>query len=294
MSQYGSTFLTAEVMLYGIETYNILTDSNDDSSYFKFTITSTDNQVILNTHWIDYPNWIGGTSTVSQVVYDSTETQIYINNSTSDDINTVYNNLAIGDYYVKFNTTSNDNGRVDYKIIVYNDGGIILPPINVERFNNITTTYIDYYIQANLITHNNNFIIQSYTNWIPEHIKLDSMYKFYTNQKWMDGKDDIKILSHRNPRLSKFNYYKNNQVLYKINGIVYLDETPLENKVVRLYEKQTGVMVDETISNNLGEYKFNALLEENDKYYVVAFDEINNPVFQALALDDLSPTTVTL
>lgn len=73
-----------------------------------------------------------------------------------------------------------------------------------------------------------------------------------------------------------------------ITGLVVLDTTPLDNKVVRLYHKATGRLLDETTSNELGEYTFKHNINDRHKYYVIAFDDMDNPVYQALALDDLT------
>lgn len=117
---------------------------------------------------------------------------------------------------------------------------------------------------------------------MPKTMQVDAQFAF---QDWyafslVDGV--IKTVASKNSIPINPNLIGRN-----ISGVVYEDTTPLVNKTVRLYFKPTGELMGETISNALGEYSFNINIVDKYKYYIIAFDDMDNPVYQALALDDL-------
>lgn len=271
MSQYGSTFATAEVITESFNSLFILTDSIDDNSYFKFTITDAINEIEFVVDWIAYPNWVSGVSEVSQILYDSTETQIDINTSTADDIIWTKLNLPVGDYYLRFQTTDNDAGTLNYDITISNNG-----VYTIEDIINI----------SNISTH------QLRSTWnIDFHYNMQTMYKFKIDQSYLLYPN--RMYNFSKPRTTEFHMSPYDQDVNIIEGIINFNGVAIGDKVVRLYNKKSGIMMDETISNELGEYKFNALLT-TDKYYIIAFDDLLNPIYQAMALDSLTPKIVKL
>jgi len=78
---------------------------------------------------------------------------------------------------------------------------------------------------------------------------------------------------------------------FNIVGTIKEDGVALDDKLVRLYDRRTGELLGETRSTILGEYTFPNPLWEDDKYYVIAFDDVDNPVLQAVISDALVPIT---
>lgn len=72
-----------------------------------------------------------------------------------------------------------------------------------------------------------------------------------------------------------------------IAGTVKEGSNSLPNKLVRLYDRLSGQMLDETRSDIRGDYKFNRILYDDLKYYVIAFDDDLNPINQAVIHDAL-------
>ena len=76
---------------------------------------------------------------------------------------------------------------------------------------------------------------------------------------------------------------------FKIAGTVKKQGLALGNKLMRLYDRKSGQLLGETTSNINGQYSFLTLLRGSDKYYVIAFDDMDNPEVQAVIHDALVP-----
>lgn len=63
--------------------------------------------------------------------------------------------------------------------------------------------------------------------------------------------------------------------------------------MVRLYDRDSGELIDTTYTNNLGQYSFKAQIRGNRKYYVIAFDNFDAPILQATIHDYLDPILET-
>jgi len=82
-----------------------------------------------------------------------------------------------------------------------------------------------------------------------------------------------------------FNY----DITYQISGIVKYNDVVSINNIVRLYDRQTGRLIAETISDASGLYVFDNLGDNNLKY-VICLDKSNPISYNALIIDRLIPT----
>ena len=291
MSQYGSTFATAEVIDQTVNNFEVEANSTSDISYFKFSVDTAINETRFSHIFTEFPNY-NGSSNVNETLYDSTETQI---STRSYPLNTgavTFTDLAIGDYFIKVELINHLDTVIDYKLHVINEGYFDVTEDLITIPTIFQTVEIDYHTTP--LFKDIEAIFTSTTlfpNWENDATDIDNLQILNIEPHYKIGGNKLHVFGLE--RSTRMFYSKDGQDANIIEGIVYLDEDPLANKIVRLYNKQSGQMIDETISNDQGEYKFNAYLFD-DKYYVVAFDELSNPVYQALALDDLSPKTVTL
>lgn len=271
MSQYGSTFATAELITQNLNTYRILTDSDDDITYFKFSVETLINETTVTVISLAFPNYSFGTSLFTVTLYDSSEVELETISYASNTQPVIYTNLAIGEYFIKLDWDFNNEFLADVNIDIINDG------------NNIVDNIVD------LPAMTTNDLVDVWN--IGTLTNIDDFYKFYTDEAITAHTTIMHVFGKH--RTSEFYISQVNQDVNNINGIVNFNGVPESGKVVRLYRKESGQMMDETISNDLGEYKFNVLLTA-DKYYVIAFDDMLNPVYQAMALDNLTPKTVKL
>ena len=75
---------------------------------------------------------------------------------------------------------------------------------------------------------------------------------------------------------------------FQINGIVMYDDIISANNIVRLYNRATGSLIKETLSDANGEYVFENLTS-NDLVYIVCLDK-NTPIqYNALINDRIIP-----
>lgn len=62
--------------------------------------------------------------------------------------------------------------------------------------------------------------------------------------------------------------------LGRIEGKVHVISSPAPSKIVRLYHKGSGALVQETVSNAQGNYVFD-LIDDTQVYYAVAIDDVD-------------------
>lgn len=94
---------------------------------------------------------------------------------------------------------------------------------------------------------------------------------------------------------------KNNRVLgnpatpqYSINGKIRKNGIDFDGAVVRLYDRESGNLIETTITNNSGDYSFKARVDPNYKYFIIAFDSFDSPILQAVVHDYLDPILETM
>ena len=70
-----------------------------------------------------------------------------------------------------------------------------------------------------------------------------------------------------------------------ISGITRKDFVPL-SKIVRLYDRETGILVRELLSNQDGSFTFESLSVSN-KFYIVVLDQEPGSIYNAEVADHL-------
>lgn len=83
-----------------------------------------------------------------------------------------------------------------------------------------------------------------------------------------------------------------NNVHYRIKGTVKREGSAAGGKTLRLYDRDSGVLIGETQSEQTGKYQFDTQLKKDSKYYVIAFDDMNAPDMQAVIHDALVPIEI--
>lgn len=76
--------------------------------------------------------------------------------------------------------------------------------------------------------------------------------------------------------------------VYRIEGTVKREGVAV-SVLMRLYDRKTGLLICETQSDPAGNYVFQTRLHKDSKYYVIAFDDMENPDLQAVVHDALIP-----
>lgn len=72
---------------------------------------------------------------------------------------------------------------------------------------------------------------------------------------------------------------------YTVYGIIRIDGVRAPNKTLRLYDRKSGELISETVSDANGDWSFAAKVDESKDYYVIAFDDMNMPLLQAIISD---------
>lgn len=110
---------------------------------------------------------------------------------------------------------------------------------------------------------------------------------------------NVPTYKSRNPIV--INGVNNNRVFgrqtkaqYSIKGTVKREGVAVVNGLLRLYDRASGELIDQTYSDGAGKYSFSARIDPNFKYYVIAFDDADAPILQAVIHDFLDPILETI
>lgn len=76
---------------------------------------------------------------------------------------------------------------------------------------------------------------------------------------------------------------------YVVEGKVTVLGAAAPERMVRLYDRQSGELIDQTKTDTNGNYKFTTYVSGDHKYYVIAFDDMDAPELQAVVHDALIP-----
>jgi hypothetical protein len=87
--------------------------------------------------------------------------------------------------------------------------------------------------------------------------------------------------------------HRDDTTKYGIYGTVTYEDAPGDGLTLRLYSRETGELLSETVSDGAGEYDFNYWVAEGYKYYVIAFDKNSVPLYNAKIRDYLEPKLIT-
>lgn len=74
-----------------------------------------------------------------------------------------------------------------------------------------------------------------------------------------------------------------------VSGTVLLNAVPVANCVVRLYHRDSGLLVDRTLTDSVGAYNFTNLYGATDGYFAIAFDPAGGGQYDAVVHDFITP-----
>lgn len=268
----GSDFATAELIGLSSKTQDELNATVTDH-YYKV-------QPPANTDWLYL--WTPDRRE-NLYLYDSSQALI---TSTTDSQTTALNTLnptASSDYYIRVNRYS--DGPYSLIVLASVDGVVI-------NYSNVGG-----------ITENKDERGFKYQQWATE---IDRLAPVTADNVHVTDPERVNYTSDVPP---KFNFFGLKTVVlgshqtfhqpikspnvkhYNIEGNVQRKGSAIPNALLRLYDRKTGLLIGETRSNGVGEYRFDTRLNADDKYYVIAFDDMEAPELQAVILDYLIPIT---
>ncbi len=285
MAFYGNDFLTATLL----NNYQYITDGeivvgSNDHDFFRFVVSNATNRIIVSGNQ--------GNHNTTFRLYDSTETEI--DSHTNNDDSYFYNlpfDLAPGTYYLEYNPDNTFSEPYTLQFILNEND--TFPPLTqpmiepLYRGESDLTWLHDTIFDSNVVTIHYAPSLPPYNNVVTSQFPslIDLGYTipdaFYDTKIIMVGKRlgtsvPLKRKSDISPR-------------YVIKGKVQENGVDLPNKTVRLYDRDGGELIGETITDALGNYRFPNPLWQDSKYYVIAFDDLSNPILQAVIHDALIP-----
>ena len=143
----------------------------------------------------------------------------------------------------------------------------VLTPTEIAQMYEYVVTQAMYNVSPSLVN------TATYDYYFPD---LSSMILLSSNP--------IKTLASSDDTLA--------QTYYHVKGRVTYDGENQQDILLRLYDRATGVLMGETISEFDGTYEFTTKVLGTDKYYVVAFDKTSIPVLNAKIKDYLDPIEI--
>ena len=280
----GNDFSNAEV-ISGLH-YSLETIPVDERHYFTFTITNSDNSIQLSI--IENDNNTANNHVERFIIYDNSLTEIYA----FEDERFLFN-LPIGQYYIEVYDELNLNMSYLFTFFLNDAGNYPLPHNNIKT----TFSFQDLNIinnQAILPNEHKTDILQldTFNTYKPPHYINDM------NQLFI--KENLELINSNFNSFNKksliINNVNNNRVIansaesqYVIKGRIKKDGLSFSNSIVRLYDRNSGQLIEETKSNDLGQYSFLSKVDKDYKYFVIAHDDFENPVLQAVIHDYLDP-----
>lgn len=289
MAFYGNDFASATLLNNAQQILDGEMVAANTADFFRFAVTHPTNSI-----YIKYLNVTGNSNTWSRL-YDSTEIQIdnYDNNGNSYEY-TYHNNLAPGTYYLEL--FRNSGGDSDYELTfqLIENGQLPVFHTSMHPVDTITdSSPLSVNAPADTIVDhdsvNTAWQITDPTTHLNVH-RLEEVHENNFNGFTIPAeyrKPKMIMMGHRQGVSTPL--VQGNGQRYKIHGTVKAEGVALVNKLLRLYDRTTGQLIGETRSDALGVYTFPNPLWQSSKYYVIAFDDMDNPDLQAVIHDALIP-----
>lgn len=287
MAFYGNDFASATLL----NNYQSITDGeivvgSNDHDFFRFTVSSATNRIFMHGRQ--------GNHNTTLRLYDSTETEIDSNVENGDYfIYTFPENLPTGTYYIEYNPDNTFSEPYSFDFFLTENGNypsITNQMIDIDSYSEADETFahdvdVDLdltriFLAPVLPPYNQQFKTFNITM---HNIGFTIPAEFYNQKIIMMGNRigasvPVKIASSA---LTEDRYV--------LAGKVQENGVDLPGKTVRLYDRATGELLGETITDALGNYRFGNPLWQDSKYYVIAFDDLNAPILQAVIHDALIP-----
>lgn len=280
----GSDFASAEL----IDAWDrrIETLPTGEDHYYRFVITNSSNLVSVTIDKMD--STPAGDQRIT--IYDSTEAVI----DAEDDDPAFFTDLAIDTYYIKVSEVGS-NSIIDYRLETYiEEGGNQPSPLNTDMVEEIPE--LDA-IGAPVMG------VEYDLTPYDEEPPLSGNYVAFDQKEYehaeVSATKNVTSYKTRNP--ITINGINNNRIFgnqteaqYSINGTVKREGVAVQNGLLRLYDRASGELIDSTYSDVSGNYSFAARVDPDFKYYIVAFDDIEAPILQAVIHDFLDPILETI
>lgn len=290
MAFYGNDFASATLINSTEQILDGEMVAANTADFFRFVVTDATNRFTLK-----YRNIDGNSNTYTRL-YDSTETQIddYSNSSDAWEYTYIASlDLAPGTYYIELFRASGGDSNYELDFWLSEGGDITTLHTTVTGLEELSgqpvpidaigETHIEWDVSAiPYIGTDPTKILDSYSSgdWYysnPENFVIPPNFR----------SPSIVMMGHRLGVSTPF--IQGDAQRYKIHGTVKAEGVALADKMLRLYDRKTGQLMGETRSNALGQYTFPNPLWVDFKYYVIAFDDVDNPVLQAVIHDALIP-----
>lgn len=285
----GSSFATAELLDAWEDRDEFLPGSTGEH-YYRFTISNATNNVQITGTALD-----SGVSPGCEIeIYDGSEALIHAANDNGVGQNSSHRltDLATGTYYV---VVYDAGGTQDlaYNLMVYLVENGVHPSVIHTDDIDVTMEVDEFYELSTAMYEFDNL---RYNEPLSPYYVVGENEKEFTLES--DGKN-VPAYKTRNPLV--INGVNNNRILgrqteaqYSVKGTVKREGVAVENGLLRLYDRASGELIDQTYSDGAGNYSFAARIDPNFKYYVIAFDDVEAPILQAVIHDFLDPILETL
>lgn len=285
----GSSFATAE-LLDAWEDRNEFLPGSTGEHYYRFTISNATNNVQITGLALD-----DSVSPGCEIeIYDGTESLIENVNDNGGGQNSSHRleNLATGTYYI---VVFDAGGTQDlsYNLVIYLIENGVHPTLLHTDDSEVDWDIDEFYVLSTAMYEFDNMDYNE---------PLSAFYQTGENEtEWgiESHNKNIPAYKTRNPLV--INGVNNNRIFgnqlkaqYSINGTVKREGVAVQNGLLRLYDRDSGELIDSTYSDASGNYSFAARVDPDFKYYIVAFDDIDAPILQAVIHDFLDPILETI
>lgn len=285
----GTDFASAE-LIDSAENINEFLAGSSGEHYYRFVVSNASNSIhIVGDSWDDTLN------NCEIEVYDGSEVLIESSNNSGygGSSGHTLENLSTGTYYIVVfgSTTSSD---LHYNMTFWMiENGVQPSPLHtddeyIDQLRIVNDQVWDAEGEVNYFN-----AIELSDNIVPGY-DLDTPHTEFDYEVHGDFVRDF-----QNPIIYDF---KRNNVIFgnqnlaqhTIKGTVKREGVAVQNGLLRLYDRTSGELIESTRSDTNGAYEFRSVLDPNLKYYVVAFDDVGNPILQAVIHDFLDPILETI
>ena len=285
----GTDFASAE-LIDSAENINEFLAVGSGEHYYRFVVSDASNSIeIVGYQWADtYSN------RCEIEIYDGSEVLIKSQNNTGYDSSTAHtlSNLATGTYYiVVFGSSSFD---LHYNMTFWMiENGVQPSPLHTD---------MEYFDQIRIVN-DQIWEAEGEVNYFDAIVLVDDTVPGYAldtpNTEFDYEIHGDFVRDFQNPIVYDFkktNVVFGNQNLaqHTIKGTVKREGVSVQNGLLRLYDRTSGELIEETRSDNAGTYEFRSVLDPDFKYYIVAFDDVDTPILQAVIHDFLDPILETI
>ncbi len=285
MAFYGNDFASATLL----NNYQYITDGeivvgSNDHDFFRFTVSNATNRIFVS-------GFQGNHNTTFRL-YDSTETEI--DSHTNNDDAFFYNlpeDLPTGTYYLEYNPDNTFSEPYSLQFILTENGNFPTISNTMVAVNSAIEQDI-HWLHDTIVELNDNTI--HYAPSLPPYNQIIAGQQsflidtgFVVPPRFTESK--IIMVGNRIGASIPLRRQSDATPRYAIAGKVQEDGIDLPGKTVRLYDRTSGELIGETITDALGNYRFPNPLWQDSKYYVIAFDDLNSPILQAVIHDALIP-----